>query len=101
MYDLDIWNTVSPPVGTVYGYPPGGDEQTVDRRRARAHGSRRPDLQPGHQYRDDFQVHARRRETQRRDQVGGERTRSNAARLIHHVQRGGDGASYRARSPID
>jgi hypothetical protein len=27
MYDLDIWNTVSPPVGTVYGYPPRGDEQ--------------------------------------------------------------------------
>ena len=28
MYNLDIWNTVSPPVGTVYGYPPRGDEQT-------------------------------------------------------------------------
>jgi hypothetical protein len=28
MYDLDIWNTVGPPVGTVYGYPPRGDEET-------------------------------------------------------------------------
>src|SRR6185369_13573332 len=28
MYDLDIWNTVGPPLGTVYGYPPRGDEQT-------------------------------------------------------------------------
>src|SRR5690242_4510435 len=28
MYDLDIWKTVEPPVGTVYGYPPRGDEQT-------------------------------------------------------------------------
>ena len=28
MYDLPTWNTVSPPNGTVYGYPPRGDEQT-------------------------------------------------------------------------
>src|SRR6516164_8833117 len=28
MHDLDIWRTVGPPVGTVYGYPPRGDEQT-------------------------------------------------------------------------
>lgn len=28
MYDLPTWNTVSPPDGTVYGYPPRGDEQT-------------------------------------------------------------------------
>ena len=28
MYDLDTWKTVEPPVGTVYGYPPRGDEQT-------------------------------------------------------------------------
>ena len=28
MQDLDIWKTVGPPVGTVYGYPPRGDEQT-------------------------------------------------------------------------
>ena len=28
MYDLDTWKTVGPPVGTVYGYPPRGDEQT-------------------------------------------------------------------------
>jgi ABC-type glycerol-3-phosphate transport system substrate-binding protein len=28
MYDIDIWKTVAPPVGTVYGYPPRGDEQT-------------------------------------------------------------------------
>jgi ABC-type glycerol-3-phosphate transport system substrate-binding protein len=28
MYDLPTWNTVEPPVGTVYGYPPRGDEQT-------------------------------------------------------------------------
>jgi hypothetical protein len=28
MYDLDIWNTVGPPLGTVYGYPPRGDEET-------------------------------------------------------------------------
>ena len=28
MYDLDVWKTVGPPVGTVYGYPPRGDEQT-------------------------------------------------------------------------
>jgi ABC-type glycerol-3-phosphate transport system substrate-binding protein len=28
MYDLPTWNTVGPPVGTVYGYPPRGDEQT-------------------------------------------------------------------------
>jgi hypothetical protein len=27
MYDLDIWNTVGPPLGTVYGYPPRGDER--------------------------------------------------------------------------
>jgi len=29
MYDLPTWNTVGPPVGTVYGYPPRGDEQTT------------------------------------------------------------------------
>ena len=28
MYDLPTWKTVEPPVGTVYGYPPRGDEQT-------------------------------------------------------------------------
>ena len=28
MYDLDIRKTVGPPVGTVYDYPPRGDEQT-------------------------------------------------------------------------
>jgi ABC-type glycerol-3-phosphate transport system substrate-binding protein len=28
MYDLPTWNTVGPPAGTVYGYPPRGDEQT-------------------------------------------------------------------------
>jgi ABC-type glycerol-3-phosphate transport system substrate-binding protein len=28
MYDLPTWQTVGPPVGTVYGYPPRGDEQT-------------------------------------------------------------------------
>jgi ABC-type glycerol-3-phosphate transport system substrate-binding protein len=28
MYDFDTWKTVGPPVGTVYGYPPRGDEQT-------------------------------------------------------------------------
>ena len=28
MYDLPTWNKVEPPVGTVYGYPPRGDEQT-------------------------------------------------------------------------
>jgi ABC-type glycerol-3-phosphate transport system substrate-binding protein len=26
-YDLDTWKTVEPPVGTVYNYPPRGDEQ--------------------------------------------------------------------------
>jgi ABC-type glycerol-3-phosphate transport system substrate-binding protein len=28
MYDLDTWKTVEPPLGTVYSYPPRGDEQT-------------------------------------------------------------------------
>jgi hypothetical protein len=28
MHDLDIWKTVGPPVGTVYGYPPRADEET-------------------------------------------------------------------------
>jgi maltose-binding protein MalE len=28
MYDFPTWQTVEPPVGTVYGYPPRGDEQT-------------------------------------------------------------------------
>ncbi len=28
MYDFDTWKTVEPPVGTVYAYPPRGDEQT-------------------------------------------------------------------------
>jgi ABC-type glycerol-3-phosphate transport system substrate-binding protein len=28
MYDLPTWKTVEPPVGTVYSYPPRGDEQT-------------------------------------------------------------------------
>jgi ABC-type glycerol-3-phosphate transport system substrate-binding protein len=28
MYDLDVWKKVEPPVGTVYSYPPRGDEQT-------------------------------------------------------------------------
>jgi hypothetical protein len=28
MYDFSTWQTVGPPVGTVYGYPPRGDEQT-------------------------------------------------------------------------
>ncbi|HEX4131752.1 MAG TPA: extracellular solute-binding protein, partial [Pirellulales bacterium] len=28
MYDLPTWKTVEPPVGTVYGYPPRGDELT-------------------------------------------------------------------------
>jgi ABC-type glycerol-3-phosphate transport system substrate-binding protein len=28
MYDLDTWKTTEPPVGTIYSYPPRGDEQT-------------------------------------------------------------------------
>ena len=28
MYDLPTWSKVEPPVGTVYNYPPRGDEQT-------------------------------------------------------------------------
>ena len=28
MYDFATWKTVGPPVGTVYSYPPRGDEQT-------------------------------------------------------------------------
>ena len=28
MYDLDTWKTVGPPLGTVYNYPPRGNEQT-------------------------------------------------------------------------
>jgi hypothetical protein len=28
MYDFDTWKTVEPPIGTVYNYPPRGDEQT-------------------------------------------------------------------------
>ncbi len=28
MYDLDTWKVVEPPVGTVYSYPPRGDQQT-------------------------------------------------------------------------
>ena len=28
MYDLDTWKKVEPPAGTVYSYPPRGDEQT-------------------------------------------------------------------------
>jgi hypothetical protein len=28
MYDLDPWKTIGPPLGTVYKYPPRGDEQT-------------------------------------------------------------------------
>jgi hypothetical protein len=28
MYDFDTWKKVGPPVGTVYSYPPRGDEQT-------------------------------------------------------------------------
>ena len=28
MYDLDPWKVVEPPVGTVYSYPPRGDQQT-------------------------------------------------------------------------
>jgi ABC-type glycerol-3-phosphate transport system substrate-binding protein len=28
LYDLDTWKTVGPPVGTVYSYPPRGEEQT-------------------------------------------------------------------------
>ena len=27
-YDFETWKTVEPPVGTVYNYPPRGDEQT-------------------------------------------------------------------------
>src|SRR6202043_811548 len=27
-YDFDTWKTVEPPLGTVYSYPPRGDEQT-------------------------------------------------------------------------
>ncbi len=28
LYDFDTWKTVEPPVGTVYSYPPRGDEET-------------------------------------------------------------------------
>ena len=28
LYDFDTWKKVEPPLGTVYGYPPRGDEQT-------------------------------------------------------------------------
>jgi hypothetical protein len=28
LYDFDTWKTVEPPLGTVYSYPPRGDEQT-------------------------------------------------------------------------
>jgi hypothetical protein len=44
-----FWNTVGSPIGTVYGYPPRGDEQTSI---AGALGSRRANLQPGNQYGD-------------------------------------------------
>jgi ABC-type glycerol-3-phosphate transport system substrate-binding protein len=27
-YDFETWKTVEPPVGTVYNYPPRGDQQT-------------------------------------------------------------------------
>ena len=75
MYDIDIWNTVGPPVGTVYGYLlPRGDEETSIAGAPARNGSRRPNLQPGDQYRNGIQIHAGRREDQRRDQVGRERT---------------------------
>jgi hypothetical protein len=28
LHDFDTWKTVEPPVGTVYSYPPRGDEKT-------------------------------------------------------------------------
>jgi hypothetical protein len=28
LHEFDTWKTVEPPVGTVYSYPPRGDEQT-------------------------------------------------------------------------
>ena len=59
MYDLDTWKKVEPPVGTVYSYPPRGDEQTSMLGCAGALGSGRPDVQSGDQHRDDLEVHAR------------------------------------------
>ena len=53
----------------------------LDRRRAGALRSRRPDLQSGDQHRDGRQVHAGQREARRRDQVGRERARRHSARL--------------------
>ena len=48
MYDFETWEKVGPPKGTVYNYPPRGDEQTVDgggtraaQRRARRSTTRR------------------------------------------------------------
>jgi hypothetical protein len=41
MYDLDTWKTVGPPLGTVYNYPPRGDEQTSIEARRRAPKSAR------------------------------------------------------------
>ncbi len=81
MYDLDTWKKVGPPVGTVYSYPPRGDEQTSIAGCSGAGGSRRPDLQPGDQHRDGGEVHAGQREARRRHQVGREGTRRHVARL--------------------
>ena len=81
MYDLDTWKKVEPPVGTVYSYPPRGDEQTSIARRAGAFGSWRPDLQSGDQHRDDLEVQPGQRKARRRDQVGREGTRRHVARL--------------------
>jgi hypothetical protein len=49
MYDLDIRKTVGPPVGTVYGYPPRGDEQTSIAG-ARAPRGWRANRQPGDKF---------------------------------------------------
>ena len=81
MYDLDTWKTVEPPVGTVYGYPPRGDEQTSI---AGAPARSEVGAQIYNQAINTVmvaQVHAGQREARRRDQVGRERTRRHLARL--------------------
>ena len=81
MYDLDTWKIVEPPVGTVYGYPPRGDEQTS---MAGAPARSEVGAQIYNQAINTVmvaKVHPRQREDRCRDQMGRERARRHATRL--------------------
>ena len=59
LHDFKTWEEEGPPKGTIYNYPPRGDVDRLDLRRAGADADRQPDLRAGDDDQDDRALHAR------------------------------------------